>query len=212
MTYTHKEQYESLTIKILAEDSPENPFTSWDCEPDIIGWHRRYDFNTRKEDKNKSPEQFLKEAKENGYIVKPLFMYDHSGISFSTSSFSCQWDSGQYGFIFWTRDKIRQRQGEFKRISKAMREKLNKQLDSSVKLLNDYVSGNVYGYQIEDEDGNHLESCYGFYGDYDSEYGVLSEARSVAKYLHESLIKERAQHHHNLGLTLGLTTQQTTAA
>ena len=46
---------------------------------------------------------------------------------------------------------------------------------------NDYLSGNVYGYVVEDERGEHLDSCWGFYGDYNADGGCLSEARTAAK-------------------------------
>jgi len=45
---------------------------------------------------------------------------------------------------------------------------------------NDYLSGNVYGFTVETMDGEYLDSCWGFYGDYDKDGGALHEARSVA--------------------------------
>lgn len=184
MNYATEETYKGLNIKIAYDQGAENPFLAWDCGPDIIGWHRRYDFNTRKEDKNKEPEQFLREAKEKGYIVLPLYMYDHSGIAFSTSKngypFNCPWDSGQYGFIFWTREKIEAGQGAgyCKRVTAKKKAFLIDQLIKSVELLNQYVSGDVYGFIIENEDGEELDSCWGFYG-----LDVcLEESRSVADY------------------------------
>ena len=210
MTTSHTEKCEGLTIKIIADEDAENPFKSWDGEPDIIGWHRRYDFNTRKEDKGKEPSEFLREAKEQGYIVKPLYMYDHSGIGFSTGNssypFNCPWDSGQYGFIFWTKEKIEQGQGKVfaKRLTAKKRTMLEGQLDNAVSLLNDYVSGNVWGFVVEDKEGNDIDSCWGFYGDYEQENGCLNEARSVAKSAAQRIKQEKAQAKIDLGKTLGL--------
>lgn len=199
---------ETVTINIIQDDCVENPFKACDCEPDIIGWHRNYDFNTRKEDNHKDPKEFLAEAKENNYLVLPLYMYEHSGIAFSTSRngypFNCPFDSDMFGFIFLTREKIAEWHGEkyAKRITKKRKETLLKQLENSVNLLNDYVSGDVYGYVIEDTEGEVLDSCYGYYGDYVE--NALKEARSCAEWHVKNIIETKAKDLTNLALTLGV--------
>jgi hypothetical protein len=40
------------------------------------------------------------------YVILPLYLYDHSGISMNTSGFSCGWDSGQVGFIYCERSRF----------------------------------------------------------------------------------------------------------
>ncbi len=55
-------------------------------------------------------DEFLNDAEEgelqdildslDKYIILPLFLYDHSGITMSTGPFSCPWDSGQVGWIY----------------------------------------------------------------------------------------------------------------
>ena len=172
----HTEEKDGITIKIIADEDAQNPFTEWDGLPDLIGWHRRYNFNTRKEDKNVTPEDFQREAKAQGYIIRPLFMYDHSGLAFSTAPFSCQWDSGQLGFIFFTPEKIKTCYGD----EVPTPEQLEANFASAIETLNDYHSGDVYGFVIEDEDGNELDSCWGFFGDYE-DY-CLKEARDRAEY------------------------------
>lgn len=39
-------------------------------------------------------------------IILPLYLYDHSGITMSTSGFSCPWDSGQVGWIYCSKEKF----------------------------------------------------------------------------------------------------------
>ena len=34
------------------------------------------------------------------YLMLPLYLYDHSGITMNTTGFSCPWDSGQVGWIY----------------------------------------------------------------------------------------------------------------
>jgi hypothetical protein len=50
-------------------------------------------------------------------------------------------------------------------------------LAPSIQLFEDWAFGNVYGYVIEDADGEEVSSCWGFYGDYD-DY-MLGECRSI---------------------------------
>ena len=40
------------------------------------------------------------------YVILPLYLYDHSGITMSTSVFSCPWDSGQVGWIYAEKKKL----------------------------------------------------------------------------------------------------------
>ena len=110
-------------------------------------------------------------------------MYDHSGIVFSTTPFSCNWgDSGQYGYIYWTPAKIADLFGFTLPLSEGNRITLEEQLKSSVELLNDYIFGNVYGYDIVGTD----EYCWGFFGDYDGKGNSLDSAREAVDYLDEA--------------------------
>lgn len=162
------ENYCGLTIEIFSEDAPENPFKEWDGLPGIIGWHRRYDFNTRKQDSRKTAGEFLEEAEREGYYIRPLFMYEHSGLAFSLSPFSCRWDSGRIGFMFLEKE------------DRETPEEDKKRVESAIKLLNDYVSGNVFGFSVKTPDGEEVDSCWGFFGDYDSPGGALEAARESA--------------------------------
>jgi len=45
-----------------------------------------------------------------------------------------------------------------------------------------WVAGDVYGFVIRTEAGEHLDSCWGFYGDPDEQYGIKEEAKSQADY------------------------------
>lgn len=45
------------------------------------------------------------------YVILPLYLYDHSGITISTVPFSCPWDSGQVGWIYAPKDTFRKATG-----------------------------------------------------------------------------------------------------
>ena len=109
-----------------------------------------------------------------------MYLYDHSGIRMSTTSFSCRWDSGQVGFIVLDRKQLLKTHGT-KRISKKQKIQLIADLISEVKTYDQYLTGDVYGYIIEDEEGDHVDSCWGFYGEEFAE----QEGQSMLNYYNE---------------------------
>jgi hypothetical protein len=121
----------------------------------------------------------FKVIEEKGTIIKGLFLYDHSGITISTSSFSCRWDSGQVGWIYITKDKI-EKEGWTP-------EQADKYLDGEVEVYDNYLTGEVYGYRItkynkEIEDDEEVESCWGYYGD-DGKESMIQECKRTIDYL-----------------------------
>jgi hypothetical protein len=107
------------------------------------------------------------------FVAHRVYLYDHSGLALSTSSFNIRWDSGQIGYIYCTKEKAIAEYGK-KILTKAIRERVLQYMDGEIKTYNQYLQGDVYGFQIEDEDGTHLDSCYGFYGTDWKDNGMLS--------------------------------------
>lgn len=124
------------------------------------------------------------EAFDRYYIWLPLYLYDHSGISISTGSFSCPWDSGQVGFIYVARDRL---DGELPlanhypllQYEGTPEEKLYQTRDEhAIGILNAetnsydfYLRGCCYGFVLE-EDGEEVDSCWGFLGEDWRESGI----------------------------------------
>lgn len=156
------EQKEGITLKIEQDDDAVNPRTEFDEFGKMVCWHKRYDLGDKHE--FDSPEEFHEWWKENGRggEILSLYLYDHSGITMRTSSFGDPWDSGQVGYIYATAEMIRKEYG--KRITKAVRKKVREVLNAEVETYDMYLTGDVWGYVIENEEGEHLDSCWGFYG------------------------------------------------
>lgn len=106
-------------------------------------------------------EKLTEEWLEQNTVMLPLYLYDHSGITMRTSSFSCNWDSGQVGFIYCTKEKAMK---EFGCSENEWRERATDCLEDEVKTYDQYLTGDVYGYIIKDEQGEEVESCWGFFG------------------------------------------------
>jgi len=156
------------TLKIEIDNYPLNPRTEWDNATHMAFFHNRYTlgdsdvpFNS---DDFDSWEKIKKHIKNHlDAVCLPVYIYDHGGVSISTTPFSCRWDSGQIGFVYMTRDEIRKAYG-VKRITKAVLEKAYTLMQAEIDVYDAYLRGDVYGYIIEDEDGNEVSSCWGFYG------------------------------------------------
>jgi hypothetical protein len=98
------------------------------------------------------------------YVIQPLYLYEHSGITISTGSFSCPWDSGQVGFIFIPLETIRK---EWPVIPDGLtiQQWAEKIIEGEVNEYDAYLTGDVVGVIAEDEEGEEIDSCWGYYPD-----------------------------------------------
>jgi hypothetical protein len=74
-------------------------------------------------------------------VCLPVYMYEHSGIALDVEPFHCRWDSGQVGFIFVSKSKLRDKYN-VKRLTKSIVEKAKSVLIAEVAEYNDYLQGN----------------------------------------------------------------------
>lgn len=107
-------------------------------------------------------------------IALPLFLFDHSGVTISTTDAmfkACDgvgWDWGQIGFIFVTREKIDQ---EYADHGGRTNEQIEEYLRNEVAVYDQYLTGDVYGFVMReppcetcDGQGKESDSCWGFFG------------------------------------------------
>lgn len=157
--------YKGKTITIHQDFDPLDPRKEYDHFGVMVCWHRRYDLGDKHDFPD--PKDFLLYAQQNKCVCLPVYMYDHSGIGISTSNtqypFDCPWDAGQLGFIYVTYAKI-MAEYSITRLVKSRIEKVKKMLQNEIDEYNSYLSGDVYGYVIKDDEDDNGESCWGFYG------------------------------------------------
>jgi len=179
MESIHEEARDGLTIKIFQDEDAQNPITDWDDLVTVACFHPHY--NLSNTDKFSSLDEAKAYAESERAVVVPLYLYDHSGITISTGAFSCPWDSGLVGIAFIERHKALHEWGKT-RMTPHVRMLAASYIEGTIKNFDDYLTGNVWGYVVEDEDGEDVDSCWGFLGDYDQTCGCLDEARSAADY------------------------------
>jgi hypothetical protein len=177
-------KYKNYTIKINQDNDPMNPRTEFDNLGTMVCYHSRYELGDKKHDFIKDPEgfkQFLKDNADN-IIALPLYLLDHSGLWIRTARFHEDpggWDTSMLGFIYITKEKARKEYG-WKHLTPARVQKLREYLEGEVEIYNQYLTGDVYGYQVFDKDGEDLyEACYGFFGSDHEKSGLLEQAHNA---------------------------------
>ena len=203
--------YKGFKIEITSDDCPLNPRTDWDNGSTMVCQHGRYSLG----DENHGVDldgcnnwADVKQAiidQKNPIAILPLYLYDHSGITMNTTGFSCGWDSGQVGFIFvdeetatkigWTAEYAEQlaKGDDEKYAGKTREEILTDFMLSDVQVYDDYISGQVYRFEITDKDGEEVEdgSCGGFFGYDHDKSGLLDHAQSTINAEVSYKIKQR---------------------
>jgi len=102
------------------------------------------------------------ESKQKAVVILPIYMYDHSGQTISTQAFSCPWDSGQIGYIFTTKERIREWFCK-KRITPALIARATAVLENEIHEYDAWMNGNVCMWQINDDKEEVVDSCGGYY-------------------------------------------------
>ncbi len=179
-----KEEYRGYDIKIEQDELLESP-REWDNLGTMVCFHNRHDLG----DKHSfyDPDDFKEFLKETKVIALSLYLYDHSGLTMSVAPFSCPWDSGQVGLIYIEVEQVKE-EWEWKNLSRKRIEKIEKILGQEVITYDDYLTGNVWYFCIE-KDGEHVDSCGGFYGDPDGY--LMDECRSI---IDNNIKEERKKH------------------
>lgn len=163
-----KIETENYNLEIHYDEMAGNPRYG-DNLGKMVCWHRRYDLG---DNHDYSIEEFKNETTKTDNIILPLYLYDHSGITIATTPFHCNWDSGQVGYIYISKEKIRREYG-VKRISKKLKERVIKCLINEVQEYDCYLTGECFDFILEDKDGEEVGRCCGFYGSDFMNNGIL---------------------------------------
>lgn len=133
---------DGYTAKYLVQDtSPIDPREFEDFGK-MMCWHNKYSLGGKHD--WKTPEDFREYWTENKdkLVVLPLYLYDHSGLSMSTTRdhypYNCPWDSGQVGWIYAE-----------KGTEGLTDEQIISNLRGEVEVYNMYLSGDCYGLVAE---------------------------------------------------------------
>lgn len=157
-------EYDGYSVEIVQDINSTSPRKDCNNLGTMLCRHCDYNLGDVQASSGQEIIDMIEDLDNSGGLWLPLYLYDHSGITMSTTKFSCSWDSGQVGIIYITREKII-KEYSCKRISKKLKENIYKCLKAEVQEYDYYLTGNSWGYRIKDSDGKEVDSCFGFYGD-----------------------------------------------
>lgn len=178
-------------VSIYNDDSPESP-REWDNVGTMQSFESQYgpnelscygyEFNQLvrdladkavnfKTDTDDIPDVHFWRALRNHWIVLPFWRNHYSEYTVDKAELD-KCDASCDGVIFMPVSDMKNR-------GFTDRKQAIECLVGEVEIYSQYASGDVYGYVIEDEHGEEVESCWGFYG---LEY-CISEAKEIASRL-----------------------------
>ena len=147
-------------LDIYQEQDTEfhNP-RNWDNATIMACSHRDYMLG----DKNQDPNDF---SKDGTLAWKPLYLYDHSGITMSTGDPAQGmdyggWDTSLVGVAYITKESLKKTHGDVV----PTKEELEKIIDQEVETYDQFLTGDVWSYTITNEKtGEEEDGCGGFFG------------------------------------------------
>lgn len=152
-------------IKVEVDEFTENPL-SWgwchffSCSKGALS-DEDYKYITDKSGETyhisdfESPTEIEIFLEKNDYVYVRVCAYVHSGISLS-ESLSCPWDSGVFGYLYFSKADIRKELGK-KRLSSKEVEDYKQTIRSMIPTLDQWLNGEVYIIRHYDENLNEIE-------------------------------------------------------
>lgn len=145
-----------LRAKIIQDEVDCSPADNQDGGLFLISGHRDF-YVPAPDEKDVRPDfaDYVAEFGESHWVF-PVEAYIHGGVSLALSGRGNfpdrQWDVSQCGAIFASKSEW------------PLRESAEKAARGLVEYWNQYLSGDVWGVVIEDRNGEHVDSCWGYYG------------------------------------------------
>ena len=226
--FTMKDKEENeYTLEVIQDEYPDDP-RNWSNVCTMVCWHRHYKIGD--DHSFESPDEFMqhlyldvigkhwcdehesddwqdvyKELQNTDLVlIKQINLYDHSGITISTSSgypYNDRWDSCCVGFIYVTKKTIFKECGGI--TEENWKDRADEYLEGEVQTYDQYLRGDIYGYVLtkkvihqekcphcgevirEYEDEEEVDSCWGFYGDCLEENGILDNIGTDLQFVEE---------------------------
>lgn len=198
LTLYKQTEYRGHHINIYYDESPESP-REWSNIGTFYTTHHRYrtenefdkDFDMEEVYVDGRPGHFRKTFLRD-YIALNIYLYDHSGQAVSSAPFSCRWDSGWFGMVAVSVEAVKKEFG-WDKITSYRRRKIKGYLQNEIDTYNEYLHGEVYGFQITSvsDDSEVLDSCWGYFGD-----AGLEQLKDECRDLIDNIITRQKEQEH----------------
>jgi hypothetical protein len=171
MVQNEEKQIGDYLVRTYYDNYPDNP-RNWDNLGTMVCFHKKLDLGDTTDYRSQDYDAWgdLRndiEENEGEVTILPLYLYQHGGETIRTSPFGCQFDSGQVGFIYVSKDKIEKEGIDESRVIEY--------LENEVETYDKFLRGECFGYKVfkikicslghkhEEE----VESCFGYYDEDD---------------------------------------------
>lgn len=169
-------------IEIHTDQFAENPRTDWEPLGTFWAWDRRG--STGDANPEISPQDFngweefdaALKARPGIRVALPVYRYSHGGSTYSTSPFSCPWDSGRVGVIFYEKG------GE---VDDWTDEQITEALKCEIATFSAWANGDFCEYRVIGDDSTEgfgfVSTCCGFASIADAKAEATQEAAAYRK-------------------------------
>lgn len=131
---------------------------------EVYGWEAEDDEECRKDALCEAMAEELAACRrllDDKICILPVFMFDHTGIAYSTVDFNDPWDSGFVGFIYASSADLEKAGIEQGRPRKEVERYLRKEVER----YSQWANGEVFCLELYDKDGELVDSVGGVYDD-----------------------------------------------
>jgi hypothetical protein len=108
------------------------------------------------------------------YFIFPVDAYIHSGVHLSLANTEKypdrRWDVSTTGYILVKKEMINLEGENNFQVGES---EAKEYAENLIQTWNQYLSGEIYGYQILKTENKEIDSCWGFFGDDPNENGIL---------------------------------------
>lgn len=175
----HAETYQGYTLTICHDETPRSPREDRDEVAHMYSWERDY----RSPDADHSWRDgedfaaFLSERKSERHSTDPgvlaLALYRNYDGSIRAGEWDTDAEARAIGVVYAKYEEIRQWR-QVARLTPAILSQERAAIVAEVAEYSDWAIGNVWGYVISDDARPHIDSCWGYIGDWDGrEWGAL---------------------------------------
>ena len=160
-----------MTLSIVKDDNAPDPRLEPSRISHMVCVHPRYRLG---DERGLIDPVIIKCVEEDkNMLVLPLFLSETNVLHISTVDFQAAFTSSCIGIAYISKETALAKLGAS---NSDWMEKAKAQILTEVKEYDNYLSGNVFGYQLFDADGGIVDACWGFTGDTLEQNGILENA------------------------------------
>lgn len=194
-------EHRGFQINIQVDTCPESP-REWDNLGTFYSTDRNINFDNKRIDD--LPSEYLNDDGTvnltklgKNYLFGFVRCYEHSGIALyfdRNAGRITDWDTRYIGIYAVSKEDVIKCYGG-KIITQKKKELALQVLAGEISTYEDYVNGNVYGWEVNTPEG---DSCWGYYGDEGIEDAIECAKDSIDSYLSRHSVELEAEEYVNL--------------